>query len=286
MANGSVAGLYRYPFKSMAGESLPMSYVGATGISGDRAWAVRDEELGGIRGAKRFAELMDCRAYYPAPPAEQGSSPATVVLPSGTEIPTGDDELGHALSELVGSSVTVWPLLPADRLDHYRRGKPMLDDGESELRRVFARSPDESLPDLSGFPPELFEYESPPGTYFDAFPLLILSRQSLETLQQRAQGHIWDVRRFRPNLLIDCPDGGDFPEHGLEGRRLRIGATVVQLEMRCPRCVMTTHPFDDLPRDVGIMRSLVQTTNGSLGIYASIIEPGVVRQGDDVELLD
>ena len=94
------------------------------------------------------------------------------------------------------------------------------------------------------------------------------------------------VPQDRPNLLLDCPDGGDFPEHNWEGRQLRIGSTTLQLEVGCPRCVMTTHGFDDLPQDVGIMRSLVQTTNGSLGIYASIIEPGVVREGDDIELLD
>jgi uncharacterized protein YcbX len=286
MTKGTLTRLFRYPFKSMAGEALRTSSIGIKGLPGDRAWAVRDEQRGGIRGAKRFAELMSCRAYYPSPPAEEGSSPAKVVMPSGDEIATDDDRLVTLLSQLVGSPVTIWPLVSAEQLDHYRRGEPLLADVDAELRRVFARTADENLPDLSVFPPELFEYESPPGTYFDAFPLLILSRQSLEILQKLAHGHIWDVRRFRPNLLVDCPDAGDFPENNWEGRRLRIGSTVLQLEMNCPRCVMTTHGFDDLPQDSGIMRSLVQTTNGSLGIYASVIEPGIVRQGDHIELLD
>ena len=112
LVQGTITGLFRYPFKSMAGEALQTVHIGANGVSGDRAWAVRDEQLGGIRGAKRFAQLMDCRAYYPSPPAEQGSSPATVVLPSGIEVATGDERLGAMLSELVGSQVTVWPLLP------------------------------------------------------------------------------------------------------------------------------------------------------------------------------
>ena len=144
---GTIIGLFRFPFNSLAGESLQSSSIGTKGIPGDRAWAVRDEQRGGVRGAKRFAELMNCRAYYSSPPAEQGSSPAKVILPSGDEITTGDDRLVDLLSELVGSPVTIWPLVPAEQLDHYRRGKPMLYDMEAELRSVFARSPDESLPD-------------------------------------------------------------------------------------------------------------------------------------------
>ena len=84
---------------------------------------------------------------------------------------------------------------------------------------------------------------------------------------------------------MDCPDAGDFPESSWEGQRLRIGSTVLQLEMSCPRCVMTTHGFADLPQDVGVMKSLVQITNGSLGVYASVKEPGAVSQGDGFELL-
>ena len=53
------------------------------------------------------------------------------------------------------------PLLPATALDHYRRGAPGQPDFEKELRAIFGRTPDEPLPDLSLFPPELMEFESP-----------------------------------------------------------------------------------------------------------------------------
>ena len=71
--------------------------------------------------------------------------------------------------------------MPADDLDHYRRGAPDSEDFEQELRELFGRLPDEPLPDLTAFA-EVMEFESPPGTYFDAFPLMLMTQQSLDTL--------------------------------------------------------------------------------------------------------
>jgi hypothetical protein len=48
---------------------------------------------------------------------------------------------------------------------------------------------------------------------------------------------------------------------------------------------MTTHGFQDLPRDPGIMRTLVQEADGNLGAYATVVQPGVVSVRDTVELL-
>lgn len=67
---------------------------------------------------------------------------------------------------------------------------------------------------------------------------------------------------------------------------MRVGELVLRLEIPCPRCVMTTHGFDDLPRDPRVMRALVQETGGVLGLYASVERGGTVRAGDAVELLD
>lgn len=283
---GRVTALYRYPVKSMAGEAIDEIEILAHGVPGDRAWAVRDEVRGGIRGAKKLPALMRLAARYLAAPAPRGSSQAEIELPDGSRIRTDDPQVNARLSEALGQPVTLWPLLPAEALDHYRRGAPTHVDAQQELRSIFGRLPDEALPDLSGLPRELFTFESPPGTYFDAYPLLLLSEASLSQLQEQAPGSRIDVRRFRPNVVLDQTPEERYPELAWTGKRVRLGDAVLRLTIRCMRCVMTTHGFADLPKDPGVMRALVRATDGHLGVYASVESPGRARRGDALMLLD
>lgn len=285
MTIGTIRSLYRYPVKSMGGETLETVRVGPTGIPGDRAWALRDETLGGIRGGKRFPELMQCTARYPDDPPSEGSMPADITLPDGTRLGIGDPDAPEKLSRLVGSPVTVWPLLPAEELDHYRRGAPVLEDREAEFRRMFGRTDDEPLPDVSRFPEFLMEFESPPGTYFDAFPILLMTSESLAHLQRCAPERSFDVRRFRPNVLIETGADTPFPERDWVGTTLRLGTAELAVTLDCPRCVMTTHGFADLPKDPRIMRTLVRECGGELGVYATVTSPGILRAGDPVEIV-
>ena len=283
MSVGRITQIWRYPVKSMAGEKLDGASVAANGIPGDRAWAVRDEVRGGIRGAKKIPGLMGCAARYTTAPSAAHVPAPELTLPGGETLRADARDANERVSAAVGTRVTLWPLRPASDLDHYRRGAPDTPDVAAELRAMFGREPDEPLPDLSVFPPDLFAYESPPGTYFDAFPLLLLSEASLRALEQLAPRSRVDVRRFRPNLLIETPDAG-FPEVGWAGKRLRVGEAVLEVAVACPRCVMITHGFDDLPKDPGVMRSLVREAGGVLGVYAGVAEPGRVRLGDPVAL--
>ena len=284
---GKVDSIFRYPVKSMMGEKIEETCVTSNGVLGDRVWAVRDEVRGGIRGAKKIPQLMRLSAACIAEPTEYGSDPAAVTLADGEVIRTDDQNINARLSQALNHKVTIWPIMPKEQLDHYRRGAPDSDDLETELRQVFGRTADEPLPDLSIFPPEILEYESPPGTYFDAFPLLILSKRSLAAMNQRQPASIFDRKRFRPNLLIeDFNSVGDFPEEAWEGFRLKVGSVVLKAEVVCPRCVVTTHGFEKLPKDPSIMRGLVKENNGNLGLYASVEEPGKISAGDKITRID
>ena len=277
MDNASILNIYRYPVKSMMGEALSEADIGEAGITGDRGWAVRDEKRGGIRGAKKIPQLMTLTA-------QSGSTAPLITTPDGESASASSEGINGWLSDKLNHPVTLWPLLPADQLNHYRRGAPDTEDFEQELRAVFGRLPEEPLPDLTGFE-ELLEFESPPGTYFDAFPISITSQQSLATMNQLDGGSKFDVRRFRPNLLVDIPDTDHpFPEQAWVGRMLSIGSVKLKIEMTCPRCSMTTHGFDDLPRDTEIMRKLVANSEGNLGIYASVVTPGAVKPGDRIDI--
>jgi len=280
---GVIRSIHRYPVKSMLGETLTRAPLGPQGIPGDRAWAIRDETRGGIRGGKKIPELMRCSARYLE---DVGSSPAPAAeirTPEGDRFLSNDADANERLSKSLGQKVSLWPLLPADALDHYRRGAPDDPDFEKELRATFAREPGEALPELGKFPPEIFEYESPPGTYFDAFPLLIMTTTSLAHLQSVATRSRFDVRRFRPNVLIEpVASATPFPENDWVGGHLEIGDARIEVAMECPRCVMTTHGFDDLPKDPAIMRVLVSAASGNLGVYASVAAQGTLEVGAPV----
>jgi hypothetical protein len=278
--SATIRSIHRYPVKSLLGETLERALLGENGIPGDRAWATRDEVRGGIRGAKKIPALMECSARYLEEPGS-GPAPAAEITPrEGASFLTSDPEASQRLTKAIGHEVSLWPLLPADQLEHYQRGAPDSEDFMEELRATFGREPDEPLPDLGAFPPELLQYESPPGTYFDAYPLLLISENGLRAMAATAGDSVFDVRRFRPNLLLDCGEAAGFPEHEWAGQRARVGEALLQFELVCPRCVMTTHGFADLPKDPTIMRSLVRETGGNLGIYANVVEPGVVSAGD------
>jgi uncharacterized protein YcbX len=196
---GRISELWRHPVKSMQGERIPAAELGANGVPGDRAWAVRDEVRGGIRGAKKIHALMRCAARYTDEPTASRVAPPEIALPDGAKLRANATDAAERVSAAVGQKVTLWPLLPADKLEHYRRGAPTHDDFEREMRAIFGREPDEPLPNLAAFPPELFEYESPPGTYFDAFPILLLSDATLRRLKALAPRRAWTCA-LRPNL--------------------------------------------------------------------------------------
>lgn len=284
---GRVSEIWRYPVKSMAGERLERAEVDAGGIPGDRGWAVRDEVRGGIRGAKKIAGLMRCGARYLEPPTRESVGAPEITLPDGSKLRANAPDAAERVSRAVDAKVTLWPLLPADALDHYRRGAPDHADVLTELRSIFGRTPDEPLPDLSRFPREIMRYESPPGTYFDAYPLLVLTTATLATLAADAPASRVDVRRFRPNFVIEtAPELEGYVDADWAGRRLRIGGLEIEATLACPRCVMVTHPFADLPKDPALLRAIVREANQNVGLYARPTSSAEVALGDEVALLD
>jgi hypothetical protein len=285
MKIGTVREIWRYPVKSMVGERLERCSVGSRGIVGDRGWALRDEVAGEIRGAKKLPGLMRCSARYLEEPTETRVPAVEVILPSRERLRTDDANASQRLSELLGRSVTLWPLQPPEDLAHYMRGAPDSNDMLAELRQIFGRLEDEPLPDLAQFPPEIMQFTSPLGTYFDVFPLHLLTSQSLAALSVLDRSASFDVRRFRPNLLIEGEErGGRFVELDWCGRSLRVGGTRIAVSMPTVRCVMTTLEQPDLAKDPSVLRTIVREAAQNVGVYATVVEAGAVAVGDPVEL--
>lgn len=274
--------VWRYPVKSMIGEEITAADIDSLGMVGDRAWAVRDEVRGGIRGAKKIGGLMRFAAAY----ADGPGSAVMITLPDGGDtVRAGDAQANTAVSAALDHDVTLWPRLPATDLEHYRRGAPDSEDLMEELMAIFGREPDEPLPDLSVFPPEILEFESPLGTYYDAFPLLIMSTSAFRAMTDALPESAIDIRRFRPNLVIDTGDESGHPELGWAGKTLRVGDVELEIVVGCPRCVMVTREIDDdTPQDRTVLRHIVRELDQNVGVYATVTRPGSVRVGDAVSL--
>ena len=199
MQIATVEALFRYPVKSMGGERLDRLDIGPDGIPGDRAWALRDESRGGIRCGKRFPELMACAARYAGEPSPVGPTPALVTLPEGNELPVNAPDLPALLSDLVGSPLSIWPLLPMNVMRRFHAGKPT-DDDAVLLHAAFGDS--EPDPDLATFARFLGELRALSRGYFDAYPILIMTKESLLHLGRAAPARNLALSRFRPNVLL------------------------------------------------------------------------------------
>jgi uncharacterized protein len=285
---GRIRELWRYPVKSMGGERIDECRLATGGIAGDRSWAVRDEQAGEIRGAKKLPSLLGCSARSLAAPEPGRSVAAEITFPDGTRLRTDSPEVSERLSTLTGRKLTLCPLHPADDLDHYRRGLPDNPDMMEELRALFGREKDEPMPDFSAFPPELFEFSSPVGTYFDAFPLHFVTTATLAEMARRAPASIFDQRRFRANFVIETTEaaGEGLVEAAWSGSDLRVGEATIRATMPTVRCSMITQPQGDLPKDPGVLRAVVREGGQNLGSYAIVITEGKIRPGDEVVLLD
>ena len=109
---------------------------------------------------------------------------------------------------------------------------------------------------------------------------------TLDHLRALTPDSRFEVPRFRPNLVIEPTDAAEgFIEDGWVGRTLALGDARLRVDRPCPRCVMTTLRQGDLPQDPAVLRTAVQANGGNVGVYASVIRPGAVGQGDAVALV-
>ncbi|MEO5842966.1 MAG: MOSC N-terminal beta barrel domain-containing protein [Acidimicrobiales bacterium] len=245
MQLGVVKELWRYPIKSVRGERVERTTVAARfGVVGDRAWAVRDEIVGEIRSAKRIAELLQCAARYVVEPSDVATPTVEITLPDGRTVRSDDPSVHRLLSGFLGRPVTLWPRVSDTEPEHYPRREAI---DEPEMRRQYGLADDEPLPDMGQIPAEMLaelrRYVSPLGTYFDAFELHLLATASLDALRRRHPDAGVDVRRFRPNFVVDtgAATRGDFFAFGWVGHHVRIGEVLIHVLRPMQRCVMTVH---------------------------------------------
>ncbi|HEY1921660.1 MAG TPA: MOSC domain-containing protein [Tepidisphaeraceae bacterium] len=265
---GTLVSLHRYPVKSMMGEELNAARVTPRGLFGDRAYALCDAETHKVVSAKnprKWPNLFSYRAVYVSPPeTEPGLPPVRVTLPDGRFALSSSPEFTNTVSGSLGRSVTLLSSAPADaQLEEY------WPDMEGLAHRNHVT--DEGLP---------------PGTFFDLAVLHVLTTGTLDKLRELYPAGRIEPRRFRPNLIIDTAGQKGFIENDWIGKTLCIGDDVkIQITGPCPRCVMTTLAQGDLPKDPGVLKTAAQYNEVRVGVYASVVQSGMVRIGDAINIL-
>src|SRR5258707_1712921 len=106
---GVLASIHRYPVKSMMGEELNATSIGAGGLQGDRAFALSDPATGKVASAKnpsKWPSLFQFRAAFAHPLNGAGPLPAArITFPDGGSALTGDQHLDGLLSSCFGKPI-------------------------------------------------------------------------------------------------------------------------------------------------------------------------------------
>jgi uncharacterized protein YcbX len=255
MSKLRVLDLWRHPVKSLQGERLDRAVVECDGLAGDRAWGIRDESTGKILTARREPALLLARSRL-----DESDRPE-VTLPDGT-ICTG-------VGPSTDRTLSAWLQYPVSLVG--AAGRP------GATAEYFADATDDTSAAL--------EWTMPEGRFVDALPLLVVTTASLRAGRALHPDGVWDVRRFRPNLLLDAT-GSDWLEDNWAGQTFRIGEVVIGVRVPCIRCTMVTRPQPGLDRDLDIYRALATQHQGTLGVWSDVRTPGTIRPGDTAELVD
>jgi uncharacterized protein YcbX len=266
---GSIVSLWRYPVKSMMGEELNATEVTKTGLIGDRAYALIDSLDGKVATAKnprKWPTLFDFRAVLAdAPRPGVKMPPVRITLPEGTIVNSEQPDVHRTLSDALKREVTL--SASSDRS---------------------AATAEEYWLDIEGLDHRdaVTDFGLPEGTFFDCAFVHLLTTATLDRLRVLYPQGRFEVRRFRPNIVVETANGEkEFVENDWIGQIVAIGDAVrLSITGPCGRCVMTTLPQGDLPKDAGILRTAVQQNHANVGVYASVLQGGKVRRGNSVRL--
>ena len=130
----------------------------------------------------------------------------------------------------------------------------------------------------------------------DVFPVTLITTGSLRRLSKEVGAPV-DAARFRAGIVLN--NDIEHEEDTWVDRRLRIGTVTFKVRTAVPRCAIPGFNPTSGVRDQEVMKGLIKyrekasLPDGMLpgyatpgfATYAEVIEPGVVKVGDGVELL-
>lgn len=185
-----------------------------------------------------------------------------------------------------------FPWLSASRLPELLLYQPIMPQGDALPTHV--RTPDgatlelrdpelrKAIAERLGADVELMQLKH--GIFDDA-AVSVISEQTIAEISSNA-GMAVDTRRFRANVLVTLDEPGAFQEDGWVGGTLLFGDEAVKpaiaVTARDVRCTMISLDPDTAERDDRLLRSVVRLNRNNAGVYATVIQSGVIRVGDAV----
>ena len=118
----------------------------------------------------------------------------------------------------------------------------------------------------------------------------LVSDGSLRKLARQAGVEHGDGRRFR--MLIELEGAVAHEEDGWIRHRVAVGDAILAITKPDARCVITTQDPDSGKRDLDTLRTIIgyrglrDGRKVDFGVLAEVVQPGRVRLGDEVTVLD
>ena len=248
----TIVELWRYPVKSMQGERVEQVALDPSGFTGDRRFGVVTPE-GFVLSGKSEPRILNGAA------SARDDGEIDIDLPHGVRTASDDPDVDALLSAWLDRPLR---LHRAGRDEQFKvNHQPDIDD---ETKKI--------------------DFSTPPGAFYDSRSTLhLLSQSSLRAAAAAYGGGQWDVRRFRPNVVVSFGDNDGFIEDGWVGATLTLGDVPALVRKRTERCVITTRAQPGLDRDLEIFRSLRKSNDANLGIYMVPQAAGTVSVGDRVK---
>ncbi len=254
---GYVCELSRYIVKSMQGEFLQELKVSFTGVRGDRRYAFVKSRLGG------YVSKHDKFPWFTA-----RDNPNLVLYKPQFDSP---DDIEHSPVRVVTPE-----------------GKVLRLDNEELRNELLAgwkgRKSDESL----------FLLELGRGAY-DGMPVSLVSKATVDSVCKKVSVKP-DVRRFRPNILVETFE----EKEGIEDEWIfsflvfgeRPNNVVLLVVREDPRCMVINIDPNTGKQTPSVLRYVVNERGNNMGVYATVAqrnEPAglesVIRLADPVYLI-
>jgi uncharacterized protein YcbX len=190
-----------------------------------------------------------------------------------------------------------FPWLTASKLPQLLLYKPFgRDTNSTEFLPTHVRTPDgneyelrsdELREELSGRLGSEVELMNLKHGIFDEACISVISLGTVRSVE-RESGRDIDLRRFRPNVVVETINGGPFEEDKWVGRTLIFGddnsGAALRLTMRDERCVMVNLDPDTAERDAKVMKTVVRMNENYAGVYGAVVKAGELRVGQVVTL--